>query len=483
MLQLDLLVLIPLLGAVAAVLARHRARLVALVFSAANLGVLLSLVPHQVFSGQSINGFFPPEEAGRIWLLTIDGISAQFVLLTLVLTVVATIASWRVTENPGAFFALLLALQAAIIGVFLAEHVILFYVFWEAVLIPMYFLIGRWGHENRKRAAMKFFLYTFTGSVLMLVGILVAMGSLGASTFTALSAAASSAPAEFPSTLVYWLILCGLLVKIPVVPFHTWLPDAHVEAPTAGSILLAGVLLKMGAYGVIRLAMPLAPDAWDASRPVLLALGVIGIVYGALMAFAQSDLKRLIAYSSVSHMGFVLVALSSGTQGSLSAAMLVMVSHGLVSGLLFFLAGELYERSHTRELGDFGGLGEVAPLWSTAFTFAALASLGLPGLSGFPGELLTLLEGFAVWSWWVIPIGFGLIMAAAYNLKAVRACVHGPVAGVSARVADLDKRGALGALVLITPILLLGIWPRLVTDAAASPIRALIDMLERGLVP
>lgn len=483
MLHLDMLIAIPLLGAAAAAFARQHARMVALVFSAVNLGVLLSLVPYQVFSGGPINGLFPPEEPGRIWLLSIDGISAQFVLLTLLLTVVATIASWKVTESPGAFFALLLALQAAIIGVFLAEHVILFYVFWEAVLIPMYFLIGRWGHENRKRAAMKFFLYTFTGSVLMLAGILVAMESLGASTFTALSAAASSMPAEFPSTLVYWLMLCGLLVKIPVVPFHTWLPDAHVEAPTAGSIVLAGVLLKMGAYGVIRLAMPLAPDAWDASRPVLFALGAIGIVYGALMAFAQSDLKRLVAYSSVSHMGFVLVALSSGTEGSLSAAMLVMISHGLVSGLLFFLVGELYERSHTRESGDFGGLGEVAPLWSSAFTFAALASLGLPGLSGFPGELLALLEGFAVWSWWVAPIGFGLVMAAAYNLKAVRACVHGPVAGASSRIADVDKRGVLGALMLITPIVLLGLWPRLVTDAAALPIRTLIDVLERGLVP
>lgn len=484
MLQLDLLVLLPLFGAAVAAFSAERARLVSLLFTAANLAVFFSLVPHQVFSGRALHGIFPPDEPGRIWLFTIDGLSAQLILLALVLAVGATVASWRVTDGAAAFHALLLALQSAIIGVFLAEHVILFYVFWEAVLIPMYFLIGRFGHENRKHAAMKFFLYTFTGSVLMLVGILIAMETLGAATFTALSAAAlSPMSAEFPSTLVYWLLLCGLLVKIPVVPFHTWLPDAHVEAPTAGSIILAGVLLKMGAYGVLRLAMPLAPDAWDASRPVLFAFGIIGVVYGAMMAFAQSDLKRLVAYSSVSHMGFVLVAIASGTQASLSAAILVMISHGLISGLLFFLAGELYERSHTRELADFGGLGGVAPLWSTAFTFAALASLGLPGLSGFPGEFLALLEGFAVWSWWMAPIGFGLVMAAAYNLRAVKACVHGPVAKISAGIGDLDIRGVLGVLLLAIPILLLGLWPRLVIDTSASSVGVMIDMLGRGLVP
>lgn len=483
MLQVDLLVLLPLGFSALVALSGKHARFVALLGTLATAAVLISLAPYGVFSGAKVHGLFDPADPGRLWLLILDGLSMPLVSLTVLLAVVAVLASWNVTAYPAAHHALLLALQAAVNGVFLAEHIILFYVFWEAVLVPMYFLIGKWGHENRRHAAMKFFVYTFAGSVLMLVGILIAVYVLRGSTFTILTAASQQSISDLPATLVYWLLLVGLLVKIPVVPLHTWLPDAHVEAPTAGSIMLAGVLLKMGGYGLIRLAMPLTPEVWDASRPVLFALGLAGVIYGAIMAFAQSDLKRLVAYSSVSHMGFVVIAISVGSAAALSAAMIVMVSHGLVAGLLFLLVGELYDRSHTRELSRFGGMGAVTPVWATAFTFGALASLGLPGLSGFPGEFLTVLEGFAVWSWNIAPVGIGLIMAAAYNLRAVRAVNHGPVAEEFAALPDLDIRGAIAALLLALPIVALGVWPKLVTSVSQNVITTIAGAVGRGVTP
>ncbi|MDZ4180811.1 MAG: NADH-quinone oxidoreductase subunit M [Coriobacteriia bacterium] len=479
MLRIDLLILLPLAGAVLTAMAGSRARLVALATTLATIGVAVSLIPHGLFAGLTLHGLFEPTDPERAWLLTADGISAPLLALTLLLGVVAVLASWNISDRPATHHALLLGLQAAVTGVFLAEHVVLFYVFWEAVLIPMYFLIGGWGHENRRHAATKFFIYTFAGSALMLIGLLIAIYTLRATTFSALADAGGG----FPHMLVYWLLLAGLLVKIPVVPLHTWLPDAHVEAPTAGSIMLAGVLLKMGGYGMIRLAMPLATDAWEASRPLLLALGVVGVIYGAVTALVQTDLKRLVAYSSVSHMGFVLIALSVGTPAALQAAMLVMVSHGLVAGLLFLLVGELYDRAHTRELARFGGLGAVTPVWATAFTFAALASLGLPGLSGFPGELLAVLEGFGAWSWSIAPVGVGLLLAAAYNLRAVRAVSHGSIAEEFSTLPDLDARAIVAVLLLVIPVIVLGLWPRLIADIPEEAFAVLGTLLRAGVTP
>lgn len=478
-LQVDMLILVPAAGALLAAFSGARARGVALVTALVTCGILASLAPFGAFSGSVLTGDLGSKTA--LWSLTLDGLSAPLVALTAFLAVIAVLASWGIEDRPAAHHALLLFLVAAVMGVFLAENIFLFYVFWEAVLIPMFFLIGIWGHENRRHAAMKFFIYTFAGSVLMLIGLIIAYMATGASTMTDLSAAA----AGVPSRVVFPLLLIGMLVKIPAVPLHTWLPDAHVEAPTAGSILLAGVLLKMGGYGLLRLAMAACPVEWATplTRGLLLALGVIGIVYGAMMALVQSDLKRLVAYSSVAHMGFVLLALSVGTPAAIGAAMLVMVSHGLVAGLLFLLVGILYERTHTREIARFGGLGARIPAWATAFTFAALASLGLPGLSGFPGEFLSVLAAWESWRWWILPATIGLVLAAVYNLRAVREVLHGPTTQEFPSISDLALRDWIPVSLLSLSIIVLGVMPRIVLMVSSQAASALAVVLGTGVNP
>ncbi len=481
MFAVELLVLVPLVGVVACLVAgrfsSRTPRLVSLIVTIAFAAVLAFLAAEGIFAGASVEGLRIAKEAVPFWGLRIDGLSAPLLALTAFLGPIAVLASWNEQDRPGVHHALLLGLQASVTGVFLAADVVLLYVFWEAVLIPMYFLIGVWGHEDRRHAAMKFFIYTFAGSALMLVGILMAVFGIGQTDIAEL--VAGRARLLQPS-LVFWLIAAGMLVKLPAFPLHTWLPDAHVEAPTAGSIMLAGVLLKMGGYGLLRLALPIAPEAFEAARWVFAVLGGVGIVYGAALALVQSDLKRLVALSSVSHMGFVLLAISASTERGFAGAMLVMVSHGLIAPLLFLLVGQLYERAHTREVSRFGGLGALAPRWGTALTFGALASLGLPGLSGFPGEFLSVIEAFGAWSWAMVPATFGVVLAAAYNLRAVREVVQGPPAEEGTGIRDLDPRDLVPVGLLVAAIVAVGVWPAVVLGMSGDAFATLAAMLGGG---
>jgi NADH-quinone oxidoreductase subunit M len=472
------LVLLPLVGALACWLAGRSAprsaRVVAVAAAVAEAGlVTLALV----VASRSGSGGLTVALTGGGWPLRLDGLAGPLTALTALLGVVAPLASWRVRKRPGAHFAMLLVLQAAVTAVFLAADLVVFYVAWEAVLVPMFFLIGIWGHEKRRHAAMKFFIYTFAGSALMLVGLIVVIASTGT---TSMAQAVATGLDARTGTLVFWLLAIGFAVKIPIWPLHTWLPDAHVEAPTAGSIMLAGVLLKMGGYGFIRLALPLAPAAARAAAPVLATLGIIAIVYGALMALAQTDLKRLVAYSSVAHMGFVVLAIAIGSKVAIAAAVLVMVAHGLTSALLFLLVGLLDDRAHTREISRFGGLLRVIPGWGTALTFGLLASLGLPGLAGFPGELLSTLEGFRAYGWWMAVVALGVVLAGAYNLRALRRVAHGPLAEEWREMRDLDLREVLAIVPLAAGILALGVWPGLVSSAVSPVATAVAKMLGGG---
>lgn len=472
MIALDMVILVPLAAALlSAVSGRNlkAPRWIALLGTVGQGVALASLATSGAFAGRVLHGGLA---GSNLWSLYADGLAVPLVALTVFTGLAAIAASWKVDDRPAAHFALLQLLQAALAGVFLAENVVLFYLAWESVLIPMFFLIGGWGSSNRRHAAMKFLVYTFAGGALLLVGIIATVVETGQLSIPAIAQAASAVKNP---TLVFWLLTLGFLVKLPAVPLHTWLPDAHTEAPTAGSIVLAGVLLKMGGYGLIRMSIAFAPSAFSAGRPILAALGIVGIVYGAAMALVQTDLKRLVAYSSVAHMGFVLLAVASATAAGLSAALITMVSHGLVAPLLFFLVGAVYERTHTRELARLGGLGAVVPKWSVALVFAALASLGLPGLSGFPGEFATLLESVKAFGGWTAVVGAGLALSAAYNLRAVRESVQGPV-GEFARLDDLDARETLVVAVFAVAIVALGVYPGLVLTTSHRALAAILTM-------
>lgn len=471
--SLVLLIALPLAGALVVLLQRSErwVRVSTLAAAAATLGATAAVWVTYAGSGAGeALAYRGPGTLASVRLAA-DGLSVPLLALTGFLGVIAVFASWRI-ERVRTHMALLLLLEAAVLAVFLADDLVLFYVAWEAVLIPMFFLIGGWGHANRRYAAAKFFLYTFCGSALMLVGLVMLILAQGGDTSIGAAAVSGS-----DGRLLFWLLAAGLLVKVPVWPLHTWLPDAHVEAPTGGSIMLAGVLLKMGAYGIARVLVPSVPEAFVAYAPVLAGLGIVGIVYGAAMALGQRDVKRLVAYSSVAHMGFVVLALSAGTETGLTGAMLGMVSHGVVAGLLFFLVGALYDRAHTRDMGAFGGLGAQVPKWSFAFVVGSLASLGLPGLSGFPGEFAALLAGFAAWGWWVAIAGAGVVLAGAYALRAVRALVHREPFGPG-QMPDLSRREVAAVLPLLGVILVLGVWPRVVTDLSAGTLGALASVIE-----
>jgi len=422
---------------------------------------------------------------GITYAVGVDGISLFMVLLTTLLLPLCVLSSWTyITRHEKAYYALLLALTTGVVGVFLATDLFVFYVFWEVMLIPMYFLIGVWGGGNRHYAAFKFFLFTMAGSLLMLVAIIysaylvrVETGVWSFAYEHILGHAAVLAPV---GGLLFLAFALAFAIKVPVFPFHTWLPDAHVEAPTAGSVLLAGVLLKMGTYGFLRFANPFFPETAmsDTVAGIVVALAVIGIIYGALVAMVQPDIKKLVAYSSVSHLGFVMLGLWAGTVQGVQGALMVMIGHGFSTSALFFLIGMLYERRHTREIAAYGGIARVMPLFSVAFVVVALASVGLPGLNGFIGEFLVLVGSFVRYPLATALATTGVIFAAAYLLWALQRMIFERLdKPENERLLDLNLREVVVLLPLLLGILWMGLYPGPVLQKMEPAARRYVESL------
>ncbi|HKK71969.1 MAG TPA: NADH-quinone oxidoreductase subunit M [Candidatus Krumholzibacteria bacterium] len=417
------------------------------------------------------------------YYIGLDGISLWLVLLTTFLGPIIVLSTWSaVTDRVREFMVFYLILQAAMLGTFSAQDMVLFYVFWEAVLLPMALMIGIWGGERRIYAAVKFVLYTMVGSVLMLVAVLYMYSKAGSFSFAAL--------AQTPFTFVEQAWLFGAFtlafaIKVPVFPVHTWLPDAHVEAPTAGSVVLAGVMLKMGTYGLVRLSIPFFPLAVEEFAPLLAVLGVIGIVYGALVAMVQRDVKKLVAYSSVSHLGFVVLGLFAMSIEGVAGAIYVMLAHGLSTGMLFLLVGVIYERRHTRKISDFGGLAKVMPIYAFLFMIATLASVGLPGLSGFVGEFLVLMGAFKSLSlagaqWFAVVGALGVILGAVYMLWMVQRVFFGEVKHDENRgLRDMSGREIALMVPLVIMIVVMGVYPKPWLSRMEPAIDAMLQTHER----
>lgn len=392
--------------------------------------------------------------------LGIDGISVWFIFLTALLGWICVLASWTAIQHRvKEFMASLLAIQSMMIGVFCALDVFLFYVLWEAMLIPMYLIIGIWGGENRRYAAFKFFLFTLAGSLLFLIGILVLYFE-GGRTFDMLALMVHEYSFEVQAG-VFIAFLIAFAVKVPMVPVHTWLPDAHVQAPTAGSIILAGVLLKMGAYGFIRFSLPMLPDASHYFAPMMIALSALAIVYGGLLALAQTDIKKLVAYSSVSHMGFITLGLFTLNYNGMSGAIIQMFNHGITTGALFLFVGLIYERTHSRDIPQYGGMIKAVPLFGILFAAFLLSSMAVPGTNGFVGEILVLSGTFSVNGWAASAGVVGALIGAAYLLGIYRQVLLGPVkVPDNNKLWDLDNREILCAVPLLLFVFWMGLYPK-----------------------
>ena len=407
----------------------------------------------------------------------IDGISLWLVLLTTFLTPVCILAAWdSVKKSVSGFMMSLLALQTGMLGVFCALDLFLFFVFWESMLIPMYFLIGVWGGERRIYATVKFVLYTMAGSALMLVGILYLYFQNDNS--FALTTLYEKTGGFAHSHLLFLAFFIAFAIKVPLFPFHTWLPDAHVEAPTVGSVILAGVLLKMGTYGIVRFCLPLFPEAAATYTPWIVPLAVIGIIYGALVAMVQPDLKKLVAYSSVSHLGFVVLGLFSQHDLGIQGSMLQMINHGLSTGALFLLVGMIYERRHSRMIVDFGGLAKRMPIFATIFLIVTLSSIGLPGLNGFIGEFMILIGSFvkgAFSKWYVVFATTGVILAAVYMLWMFQRVMFGKLDKTNESLPDLNAR----EIVVLLPILVFIVWIGVHPNSFLKPMEASVKEVVR----
>jgi NADH-quinone oxidoreductase subunit M len=483
------IIVLPALGAIAvAIVSRRRpelsrslALLTSVLTGALTIAALVAFDAHDA-------GFQMVEKAtwisdlGISWHLGLDGISLFMIVMTGVLFPIAIIAA-PAHHDEKQFLAWLLVLEAGCLGVFLALDLFVFFVFFEIVLIPMYFLISGWGYAERRYAAMKFFLYTMFGSAFMLVGlvataVLHARGT-GEITFDLVTIA--NEQGVIATNTARWLFLSfaiAFAVKVPIFPLHTWLPDAHTQAPTAGSVILAGVMLKLGTYGFLRFGLFLFPEASAWFAPVMLTLGTVGIIYGAVVATMQKDLKRLVAYSSVAHLGFIVLGTFSLTTQGLQGSVLQMVNHGISTGALFLLVGMISDRRHTREIAQLKGLQKVAPIFAGVFTLVMLSSIGLPGLNGFVGELLILLGAFTTAQWWSVVAASGVILAALYLLWAYQRTFHGEPDDDNRGFAELGLREGLVLAPLLGLIVFLGVYPKPFLERVEPSINALVAHVE-----
>ncbi|HLH37723.1 MAG TPA: NADH-quinone oxidoreductase subunit M [Bryobacteraceae bacterium] len=475
---LDAVLFLPLIGFAALLLIpKQFSRAAALIISLLIFIVSLGLIGPYWFANPS--GYVFTTDA--VWInsppiryhVGLDGLSLWLVLLTTLLTPISVAVSWKyIDHRVKEFYAFLILLEFGLIGVFVALDLFLFYVFWEICLVPMYFLIGIWGHERRIYAAVKFFLYTMAGSVLMLAAIIYLYNRAGSFDYVAILSQIETGRLTFTpraEMLLFLAFFISFAIKVPLFPLHTWLPDAHVEAPTAGSVMLASVMLKMGAYGLLRYCLPLFPDAARSSAPWVAALAITGIIYGALVALVQPNMKKLVAYSSVSHLGFVVLGIFSFTQQGLDGAVYQMLNHGISTGALFMLVGYLYERRHSLEIAAYGGVATPAPNLSIIFLITTLASIGLPSLNNFVGEYLVL-QGTAMEHFtWTAFAAIGVILSACYMLWLYQRAFFGKASdGVTHHIYDLTGR----EWAAIVPLIALMVWMGTFTQSFLPPISA-----------
>jgi NADH-quinone oxidoreductase subunit M len=469
---------LPLLGAVVILVFRDRvARWIALATTLATLAVSIPLYVRfdKTSSALQFVEVVPWIPSWNVvYGMGIDGISLPFILLSALVSVLCVTVSWTAVHvRVREFYAALLVAETAMIGLFACTNFFLFYIFWELMIVPMFLLIGVWGSAGRVFASIKFLLFTLAGSVLMLVGLIALLHASGTLDFQALAAGT-----RLSLEMQWWLFIAfsaAFAVKVPMFPVHTWLPDAHTEAPTAGSVILAGILLKMGGYGLLRIALPILPDATRLFVKPMLVLSAAAIVYGAYVTLAQTDVKRLIAYSSISHMGFVTLGIFTLNRSGLEGAVLQMINHGIVTGALFLCVGMMYERTHTREIAEYGGLFKVAPIYSTFLAFFCLAAAGLPGLNSFVGEFLIISGVFKTWPWFGILAVWGVALGTTYILWLYYRVALGDVRpGLRALRLDLNAREVATLVPLVLLALVIGLYPESVLGFLRASVAPLI---------
>jgi len=485
---LTALVLIPAIGGILTILTSNRrpesTKFVALVASVVTAGLsiwLLSSFETADASFQFVSQHPWVRDWGIGWHVGVDGISLFLVVLTGLLFPLV-IAGVDPHHDHKRYLGWMLILEAGVMGSFISLDLFLFFLFFEIVLVPMYFLIGGWGYDQRIYAATKFFLYTMFGSAFMLVGIIttavLAKNSLGYVTFDLVKLGEG---ADFATSTGRWLFMAfaiAFAVKVPLFPLHTWLPDAHTQAPTGGSVILAGVLLKLGTYGFLRFALYLFPEASVWARPLFLTLAVVGILWGAIAATMQKDLKRLVAYSSVAHLGFIVLGTFAFTSQAITGSVMQMINHGVSTGALFLLVGMIYERRHTRQISELKGLQSVAPIFAAAFMVVMLSSIGVPGLNGFVGEFLILIGSFGNARWWVVVGATGVILAALYLLWAYQRVFHGEPDEDNKSFAELRPREGMLLLAFIAAIVFTGVFPKPMLDRIEPSVKALVTHIE-----